>query len=406
MSGKKKVLIMAANAGVSLSTGGATTFIFRLAERIHSLYGHEVYISGYHTLDPVKLKVKYAGILLSAYDHVHVVSGNLKENYFDIFKLIPFKLSAYNGLYFRGFKSWVEDMILKVKPDFLVFNDDIPISAEKFIRDIPTYLYIHFPLEARTVDITPPLKNERPLSEAINEFLIVKFLDSIIIRKPEEIVNSVIVNSTVTQKVMNKLGRGKEDKVLFPFWTVPDKIDNTKNVLLSIGTLHQEKRHELLIRALSNIPELKELRECYIVGYSRDRSYLKKLDSLVKRNHLERSVFIIPNAPDSKVLELLQRSLMTFQLGEFEPFGFSVLEGMSYGSIGVARKSDYSGAYLDILERGKYGSSFRNVDELSRLISNTDQEYINELKERSYKRTFSYTLDSFSDGILRMMPFD
>ncbi len=405
MTGRGKLLIFAPNGGTSLSTGGGVSFLFRLAERVVSIYGHDVYIAGYHTLPESVLFLRNWDSVQRVQDKVHVLPGILSDQYFSAFSHFPFKLSAYDAMLSRNFSKWVTEVLEKVKPDFVLFNDDIPKAAEGYIKKIPTFLYVHFPLAARTAKIIPPMKVERPRTEAINEFLLLRMLDKLVVSNPEELSVNVLVNSSVTSNAIKKLGRGSNHHIFFPFWTTPMDLYTSKRYLTSIGTMHKEKRHDVLLKAVKGIKdELKGLK-VIIAGYSREMTYVAKLMNYIRREQLQDTVSLEINVVPSRLLEILKGSLGIFQLGKFEPLGMIPLEGMRFGAVGVARKSEYSGTYTDILDHDKYGMSFENENSLSDVIlSLMNKPLCESYRHLSIERVMTYSKEHFTEEMLNFLP--
>ena len=143
-----------------------------------------------------------------------------------------------------------------------------------------------------------------------------------------------------------------------------------------------------------------------IAGFSREAAYLKKLKDYILKENLQDFVILEVNAHKEKLQEILRNSLGIFQLGEFEPLGITPLEGMRYGAVGVARKSEYSGAYTDILDRGTYGLGFEDGHELSDLILKlSDESYYQLHRKRSVSRVSHYTRDRFTEQMTKLFPF-
>ena len=406
MTGSKRLLMFAPNGGTSLSTGGGVNFLFRLAERLITVYGFDVYLTGFHTLPESVLIERYFDMIERVRDHIHVVSGNLSENYFSIFSHVPFKLSAYDAMLSRAFSKWVSNTIERLRPDYMIFNDDVPIAASRFLNQIPSVLYVHFPMAARTPKIIPPMKWERPRVEALNEFFLLRLIDRLVLKNPEDLLSKVLVNSSVTSNALGRLGRGNNHDIFFPFWTTLQENFEIKKFLTSVGTIHKEKRHELLLNAISQVKKELNGQKVVIAGFSREAAYLKKLKDYILKENLQDFVILEVNAHKERLQEVLRNSLGVFQLGEFEPLGITPLEGMRYGAVGVARKSEYSGAYTDILDRGTYGLGFEDGHELSDMILKLlDESYYQLHRKRSVSRVSHYTRDRFTEQMTKLFPF-
>ena len=79
-------------------------------------------------------------------------------------------------------------------------------------------------------------------------------------------------------------------------------------------------------------------------------------------------VEFITNADERIKTKILSRSKIILSASHFEPFGISIVEGMSLGCIRIVYQGDLSGPWVDICDKGRYGLGFRNTAELAERI--------------------------------------
>ena len=206
--------------------------------------------------------------------------------------------------------------------------------------------------------------------------------------------NSIFyVNSRYTLDIANKLFPELNIKpALMKVIYIPVKINlnsnNLKNKnIVSIGRINKEKNYDLIIEIAKSLMDYK----FYIIGAVNkgDEQYYNYL-----MNKKPRNLEIIPNAKEDLKDIVLKKCSIYLHANRKEHYGISLIEAMSYGLIPVVPKS--GGPWIDIIDKGRYGYGYDNIDEAIETIRSIDFSRRDEIKDSlnrfSYKK-FSEDLD-------------
>lgn len=111
------------------------------------------------------------------------------------------------------------------------------------------------------------------------------------------------------------------------------KVKNADPYVLSVGSLHPNKSHDLTIRSLATIPT--GVRPGFIIAHDRFLEGEKhSLQSLAES--LGVKVYFSYRVPEQKLVSLYQGAVATVCAAELEPFGLTPLESMACGTPVVA----------------------------------------------------------------------
>ena len=149
----------------------------------------------------------------------------------------------------------------------------------------------------------------------------------------------------------------------------PSLENKRENYILSIGIYHLVKAHDLVIKALSFIPENKRPL-LKILGFGnldtseKELQYLKNLrDSL----GLEENVKFEKDFLGNNIINYYQNAYLTIATHFLEPFGFAPIESMACGTPVVAVKE---GGFRETVKHGETGLLIeRDPKELANAIS-------------------------------------
>jgi len=172
-------------------------------------------------------------------------------------------------------------------------------------------------------------------------------LDNLVRKKPdqENLANAdgLIVNSYFSKEkflsaygILGKVVYPGVDTTIFK----PSLKNNRENYILSIGIYHVVKAHDLVIKALSFIPQnkrpiLKILGFGSLVTSGKELQYLKKLRDnlgLQEKVKFEEAFF------GNNIIDYYQKAYLTIATHFLEPFGFTPIESMACGTPVVAVK--------------------------------------------------------------------
>jgi glycosyltransferase involved in cell wall biosynthesis len=417
----KRALIIAPNMGLSLRGGGGVKVTLAQAETLAEA-GFRVILTaltGYSldTLDAIhntKLSVLKSQIdLIYLFSRFKRKNQSFKNYNEDIIKigqiLVPLPLlwviSSYN----------IAKVLKDVTPSIIIFNDDVPIIYEDF-KSIETksILYANFPYATKYVF---NLSLERGSEETL---FIRKFAENslrgvvrniiYVNRKPP--VDKIICNSTITAKFISKMWNmpASSIQVIYPPVEASDKalslfpsnrekeiiewlIRNKARLVLSIGAIQPNKRYEDVLYALARIRSLKF--KYIIIGHLVNLKYYRKLIKITHELNLSDRVKILTDVPGSSILKFLIKASIIVHAARFEPFGIAVVEGMSFGAVPIVYSGPLSGPWNDIIQKGRYGIGFKDIEELVTVIeeiltnNNLRKYYMEKAIERS--RAFSKT---------------
>lgn len=388
-----RILIFAPNAGSSLSTGGGTAFVLRQA-RAFLEAGHKVALAGFHAL-PLEVLGQVSGIRLPS--DTPIYSGRQNTSYF-LFNTVPFKMSPYFALLHPNFPKWVRHSFLAFRPDMVWFHDDIPRAAIPYLKTCRVFLYVHFPLDARSPLVCPPINFGRSMTESIQESLLQKL--SVVSGKGlvEELWEDIWCNSSVTLDAVKRIWGTSQGKIVPPhyvdYWPTRQPKDH---LIASIGTITRSKNYEMLIRAFEKFRRHSggdwQLR---IIGFSRERSLRVYLSHLIRSLGISGSATITANATREEVVATYSRASIIAHPAILEPFGISVLEGMAHGCYPLALETDWTGVWRDILERGRWGTGFREADQLASVFYDLCGSDLSVKSELAVRRASYYNPDLLS----------
>lgn len=137
--------------------------------------------------------------------------------------------------------------------------------------------------------------------------------------------------------------------VSFP---VASKNDVSSNIALNVGRLTDDKRQDVLLEMWAMIPNKHDW-QLWIVGDGENRN---KLEKIIKENHLDESVRLIPA---TKTIEDIYKNASLFLFtSRWEGFGMVLLESMAFGVPCIS--FDCPSGPADIIENGINGFLIEN----------------------------------------------
>lgn len=361
-----RVLIFAPNAGASLSTGGGTNFVLRQARALARDPRVHVTLAAFHAFDLETLS-KYHNLDLT-HGNIDLLTSNLRGPYL-AFRRSPAKLSAYDALLLPGFNSWIRRTFQKVDPDWVWFHDDIPATLCERLGSVQTALYVHFPLAARNPGTCPVINGSRGLAEKLNEAVLSAYLPKIVCPNPSGHTSTIWANSRVTARAIRSVWNAQAH-VVFPFESGPPRPTHTKTrTVLGLGSFSRGKNFESLIRGFSESKLTTQGWKLIIAGNSRDDRYLAYLRRLVSRLGLGDSTQLVIDVAGDLRDRLLFNASIIVHPAVFEPFGIALIEGMVNGAAAISYAGDWSGAWIDTLDSGRFGLGFTSSTQLSEQLT-------------------------------------
>lgn len=239
--------------------------------------------------------------------------------------------------------------------------------------------YVHFP--ARKYFSLKDIKKVKSITELIDFITSAKFGES---------TRIIAANSSFTMKrLKEKINRSAI--VLYP----PVKIVECENVnekddlVVSVGRIVRDKNYDLVINVAKNFSQLKFI----IIGRVQDSKYYNELLSRSPSN-----VYFLTNASEEDKRKILCKAKVIFHAKIDEPFGISVVEGMSAGAVPVVHKS--GGTWLDIVEGGRYGYGYLTEEEAIEALKQALSDY--SLRREVVEKAKLFDVKNFEDNFLKI----
>ncbi|MCD6509536.1 MAG: glycosyltransferase [Thermoprotei archaeon] len=342
-------------------------------------------ISNDSSLETVSESIRTSyGRELKVGKHIRPLHGLLSGvNKFSLYQRILVMLTAKRLL--EGGKL---DLIINTHGDMIPFS-----LKGKYI------LYCHYPTSLAIME--SPRYKRFPLNLYARPYvwLLRKWKPS-----GEEIV---LTNSNFTKAKIKEVW-GVEADVVYPpvdirsFWN--EKREGREASIVSVGRFVREKRFEVIIKAFSKVAEEVEGSKLYLIGSSQATGsirYMHELRELAKKLSIENRVIMMPDAPFADLLDVLGRCKVYVHAMVNEHFGISVVQAMASGLAVIVHKS--GGPYEDIIEKGRWGLAFEDVDELSEKIYSllSDEDLWNHYSSLSLRRAHAFSEDEYKVKIIK-----
>jgi len=295
-----------------------------------------------------------------------------------------------------------------------VFFDDVPSRALELLEEhsVPVILYIHFSYLHRTaLALYDEVLRGRFSSrlEVFKERLIRAALRRVFAWIPGYRNVKVLANSTVTRIAARIVWR-IDPEVLYPPVYVPGSIrdrvlergaaEGKEDLIVALGVFEPSKRHDVVLEAFSRSGAARNAK-LLLIGSPSHYAYLRYLYSKIRELNIGDRAKIVVDADEEAKWRLLSKAKAVVHPKIFEPFGMAVAEGMYVGAIPIVYAGPLSGPWIDIVERGRYGFGFRNLEELSNIIEQVVDgydRYIKEIRVAEKSRYFGY--ENFKKGII------
>jgi glycosyltransferase involved in cell wall biosynthesis len=171
------------------------------------------------------------------------------------------------------------------------------------------------------------------------------------------------------------------------------------NTIVMIGRMGMSKGFHAVGRLASLVHNAKFV----IMGTVQEPNDYAEIVKSIRRYDVDHRVMLIPDATEATKRYWLRRSKIYLHLREEEPFGISVVEGMTMGLVPVVHKS--GGPWMDIVSRGRYGFGFTDFDELRSLLTLLleDERLWNEHSRLARRRASCFGQDIFRDHVLEIL---
>jgi len=266
--------------------------------------------------------------------------------------------------------------------------------------------YVHFPIVASFSE-KHLFENHIGKSKSVFKKVYYSFIKFLVLKNFYRVKKGSIMlaNSRFTAKYIYKYYK-LYPIIVYPFITNMDeflklsKNSNRKNYVLSIGRISPEKNYYI-------IPQIarysKKVKKFIIVGSTYSASYKIIYDILRNATMLgvRDKIVFVPNA-DYKTLQLLlSRSKVFLHTMRYEHFGIAVVESMASGLIPVVHKS--GGPWIDIIDKGKYGLGYEDVEEAAQHIDFLVEKYNSKYVSYVTARAKVFDKNNFRRDIIKIL---
>jgi len=368
--------------------------------------------------------VGLSGLPLSRLEEIHGVGlqryldrGRLRIHY--RFSELP--VTAKTRLFaFKAFEKHLIEYLNNAGVEnvsLAIFFDDASPGVLELLEEysVPVVLYIHFSYAHRiALAFYDEVLKDRFSSglEVFKERLMRTMLSRAFAWIPDYGNVKVLANSTIT-RIASRIVWGIDPEVLYPPVYIPSRIrdkvirrdiaEGRENLIVTLGVFEPSKRHDVVVEAFSRSRIVRSAK-LFLMGSPSHDAYLHYLHSRVRELGIKDRVKIIVNASEETKWYLLSKAKAVVHPKIFEPFGVAVVEGMYAGAIPVVYEGPLSGPWIDIVERGRHGFGYRDLEELSSRIEQAVDgynRYIREMHVVERSRYFEY--ENFKKGFTNIV---
>ena len=311
---------------------------------------------------------------LSDNHNVTVVTGEKAESFKD------------NNLEFISLNIFESDLNVEDKEVFLQeFKNKLEESLDLKSFDV---IHAHYWLSGL---IAKEISNEFDIPFVFTSHSLGVFLDgynkervdcekivmtsSNIVTASSEFENMLIADTyKVEENKIKKVTPGV-DKEIFS----PDPSVKKENIFLSIGRIQEQKGQLQTLEFLNNFKKIENDFKCIFVGGPSGKygeEYLLELKRTVKDFNLDKHVEFLDNLPQTKIIELLNKSKLLIHTSQFETFGLVAIEA---NTMGVPVLTINNGSLMEIIENNKNGYLSENL--IDKDVNNFVRNLLNEDKK-------------------------
>ena len=196
-----------------------------------------------------------------------------------------------------------------------------------------------------------------------------------IVTASSEFENMLIADTyNVNENKIKKITPGVDKEIFSPNPSV-----KKENIFLSIGRIQEQKGQLQTLEFLNNFRKIKNDFKCIFIGGPSGKygeEYLLELKRTVKDFNLEKHVEFLDNLPQTKIIELLNKSKLLIHTSQFETFGLVAIEA---NTMGVPVLTINNGSLMEIIENNKNGYLSENL--IDKDVNNFVSNLLNEDKK-------------------------
>ena len=264
----------------------------------------------------------------------------------------------------------------------------VPIFVDALYMHFPDFLpgfdYLYYP--ERYLYNTMLRIYSRPL-ELATKTLISLFKS--IRYKPAILTNSRF-SASIIERFLNVKAIVLYPPVNIEKYLTLSKHRDRENIVVTISRIEPMKNLDIIVDIAKEVKEAKFV----ILGSMQSISYYAHLMRRIRMLNLEDKIKVLVNASEELKMKILKKAKIYLHSTKYEHFGIAVVEAMAAGLIPVVHRS--GGPWTDIVEFGKYGFSFSNLEEVRYIIcslTHLGEGELHAIREKAVERakTFSYS---------------
>lgn len=178
------------------------------------------------------------------------------------------------------------------------------------------------------------------------------------------------------------------------------KLIKPSNYIIYTGNLYPHKNIEIILKALTKLPDLKLKIICA-------RSYFtQRIKNLIRKYQINKQVEFLGYIPDSKFKKIYQQALALVHPSLMEGFSLTGLEAMSLGCPVISSNSSClpeiyqnSVLYFDPKKSDELINQIKKIQNNPKLRQKLIQQGIKQVKKYSWKNTAKQTLNVYKKNI-------
>ena len=183
----------------------------------------------------------------------------------------------------------------------------------------------------------------------------------------------------------------------------PDLSVKKENIFLSIGRIQEQKGQLETLEFLNNFKKIENDFKCIFIGGPSGKygnEYLDNLKQTVEDFNLDKHVKFLDSLPQTKIIELLNKSKLLIHTSQFETFGLVAIEA---NTMGVPVLTTNNGSLMEIIENNKNGYlSEKLIDgNVNNFVKNllNDEEKLKEVMSYCFEKSKKYSWIKTSDNL-------
>ena len=183
----------------------------------------------------------------------------------------------------------------------------------------------------------------------------------------------------------------------------PDLSVKKENIFLSIGRIQEQKGQLETLEFLNNFKKIENDFKCIFIGGPSGKygnEYLDNLKQTVEDFNLDKHVKFFDSLPQTKIIELLNKSKLLIHTSQFETFGLVAIEA---NTMGVPVLTTNNGSLMEIIENNKNGYlSDKLIDgNVNNFVKNllNDEEKFKEVMSYCFEKSKKYSWIKTTDNL-------